>query len=217
MNYIFIEDHVVPQLVTSAIEAYEFKHPGKGSNQLQLETFGLLWGYTIHAKGDQPDKIIATMATVETSATRHSEWVAPNFDSLRMKKMFFETYWPNVELIGTFHSHPYDNLEEIKRCKGWRASEGDETFFPTFHKKITPEQDSLAHIIVTITQLDRAGTAPPERLPTKSEKTKGFVISAEKRKFWLRAYSTFRKSSDDYKFSDEKNFLEIPSLQSRFS
>tara|TARA_R110001583_G_scaffold195324_1_gene371703 strand:+ start:13739 stop:14017 length:279 start_codon:yes stop_codon:yes gene_type:complete len=48
-SIIFVEDHVVPQLFTTAIEAYDFEHKSssraKGLNQ--LETFGLLWGYSI--------------------------------------------------------------------------------------------------------------------------------------------------------------------------
>jgi hypothetical protein len=123
MGYVFVEDHVVPQIFTSAIEAYEFLHnnlKGKGANR--LETFGLLWGYSVQAKGNQPDKIIVTMATIETSATRHSDWVKPDFESLLMKKEFLESYWPDVELVGTFHSHPYSNLRAVRAVSGWQAS-----------------------------------------------------------------------------------------------
>jgi len=217
MNTIFVEDHVVPQLFTSAIEAYEFSHAlpkGKGRNK--LETFGLLWGYSIQAKGNESAKIIATMATVETSATRHTHWVAPDYDSLRMKKEFFGTYWPNIELVGSFHSHPYENLAEVNSVTGWRASDEDKGFFPHFHEQITPDQDNLAHIIVTITQLERRGTAYPSRL-ANSESEKGYVLSADWRKIWLRAYgSQFDSDNENYTFTDDIS-LEIPSLQRRFT
>ena len=51
---LIIEDHVVPQLFTTAIEAYEFEHKThkKGKSNSKLETFGLLWGYSIPQKGD---------------------------------------------------------------------------------------------------------------------------------------------------------------------
>ena len=210
MIKIFVENHVVPQLFTAAIEAYEFLHQSKK----KVETFGLLWGYSIHAKGNQPAKIVATMATVETSATRHTDWVAPNFDSVRMKKEFFEAYYPNIELIGSFHSHPYDTLEEVKRLKGWRASTGtnaDETFFPSFHEKIAPHQENLAHIIVTITQLGKLASTSPSRLEG-SEWDKGYIIPAERRKLWLRAYgSEFDSYEGDYIFTEDVTF-EIPSF-----
>ena len=216
MITIFIEDHVVPQLFTSAIEAYEFLHKTpKGKGRDKLETFGLLWGYSIQAKGNQSAKIIATMATVETSATRHTHWVAPDYESLRMKKEFFGTYWPNIELVGSFHSHPYENLAEVNSNTGWRASGEDIGFFSHFHEQIAPEQHSLAHLIVTITQLERRGTAYPSRL-INSESGKGYVLSADWRKIWLRAYgSEFDSDNDDYTFTDDIS-LEIPSLQRRF-
>lgn len=74
---LIIEDHVVPQLFTTAIEAYEFEHTAhvKGKSNPELEIFGLLWGYSIPQKGNMPLKIVSTMATVETSALRHQDWV----------------------------------------------------------------------------------------------------------------------------------------------
>jgi hypothetical protein len=218
MGYVFVEDHVVPQIFTSAIEAYEFLHnnlKGKGANR--LETFGLLWGYSVQAKGNQPDKIIVTMATIETSATRHSDWVKPDFESLLMKKEFLESYWPDVELVGTFHSHPYSNLRAVRAVSGWQASQGhgDAAFFPHFHKEIATNQKHLAHLIVTITHLQRVRNSPPARLPGNEAK-KGYILSAGKRRIWLRAYgTTFTKAKNNYQFIDE-SYLEIPSLQPRF-
>jgi hypothetical protein len=221
MDKIYIEDHVVPQLFTTAIEAYEFMHKNhaKGKGYDQLETFGLLWGYVIAAKGDQPAKVVATMATVETSALRHNDWVAPNFNSIKAKKEFFGKYWPNVELVGTFHSHPYEDLTEINENKGWRASgkKGDIDFWPHFHRTISPEQPLLAHMIVAITKLNKKGWAYPSRLKG-SEELKGYVLSADNRKLWLRCYSTIMVEDiedDFFEFSDDIE-LDIPALETRF-
>jgi hypothetical protein len=224
MDKIYIEDHVVPQLFTTAIEAYEFMHKNhkKGKGYDQLETFGLLWGYVIAAKGEQPAKVVATMATVETSAIRHNEWVEPDFDSIKAKKEFFGKYWPNVELVGTFHSHPYEDLDEINSVKGWRASGNDEEsgdihFWPHFHEIISPEQPLLAHMIVGITKLSKKGWAYPSRLKG-SEELKGYVLSADNRKLWLRGYTTILDEGiedDSFEFSDDVE-LDIPALESRF-
>lgn len=226
-NNLFIEDHVVPQLFTSAIEAYEFEHRAhkNGKAYSELETFGLLWGYSIPKKDDLPAKIISTMSTIETSATRHNEWVKPDIESIIAKKQFFEKYWPSIELVGTFHSHPYSSLTEVNEYKGWRASgneknsrDGDVHFWPWFHENVSPEQPMLAHIIVTITGLQRKGWAYPARLEG-GESRKGYVLSADDRKLWLRSYSSEMKlDKNDEKtfvFSDNLN-LEIPSLQNRF-
>lgn len=226
---IFIEDHVVPQLFTSALEAYEFEHKASEDGEAfkNLETFGLLWGYSIPEKVDTPAKVIATMCTVETSATRHNEWVEPNFESLLAKKKFFQSYWPNIELVGTFHSHPYADANEVRECKGWRASDSntgdsnDQVFFPTVHEQVAPEQDVLAHLIITVAKLEKRGWAYPDRL-SGSERDKGYVLTADNFKFWIRGYSTdFVLDLDDedddgaYVFSDDSE-LEIPSLENRF-
>jgi hypothetical protein len=186
-----------------------------------------LWGYSVAAKGDQPAKVIATMATVETSALRHNEWVTPNFESLKAKKEFFGKYWPNIELVGTFHSHPYENLSEMNAIKGWRASEErnnngelepcDLTFWPYFHNEISPEQPLLAHLVIGITKLNKKGWAYPDRLKG-SEADKGYVLSADDRKLWLRCYSTTMIEIDDIVYSEfnDDNVLDIPALETRF-
>ena len=85
---IIIEDHVVPQLLTSAIEAYEIQHKAhnKGKANHRLETYGLLWGYALPARGDVPVRLVAVLATVETSALRKQDSVQPDSDSLLMKR-----------------------------------------------------------------------------------------------------------------------------------
>lgn len=217
MNIAYIEDHAVPQLFTTAIEAYEFTHQATSRSRAydKLETFGLLWGYSIPAKGSIPGKIIAAMATAETSAIRHSDWVKPNFDSIKAKKEFFEKYWPHLELVGTFHSHPYDDLTQVNSHSGWRASDGDERFWPTFHKLVSPAQPALLHLVIAITSLGKRGWAWPSRLSKSSEQKKGYIITAEYRKLWLRAYATYLVD-DNFTFADDMD-LEIPALEKRFA
>lgn len=216
----FVEDNVIPQLFTTAIEAYAFEHQSnsKGKAYDQLETFGLLWGYSIPQRDEIKPKIIVTMSTVETSALRHQDWVRPNFDSILEKKTFFQKYWPNIELIGSFHSHPYEDLDTVMNGQRWRASDGDKDFYQYFHEVASPEQENLLHLIVTITNLKKKGWAYPDRL-SGSESSKGFVLSADIRKIWLRAYSSAKTIDEEeqinYQFCDNV-YLDIPALQRRF-
>ena len=75
-------------------------------------------GYALPARDGIPVRLVAAMATVETSALRHEEWVLPDYASLTAKRDFFREYWPQLELIGTFHSHPYDSLKEVNENTG---------------------------------------------------------------------------------------------------
>lgn len=222
---IIIEDHVVPQLLTSAIEAYEVDHKShaNGKAKKEIETYGLLWGHMIPERHGLPRRVVCTMATVETSALRHENWVRPQVDSLLMKRDFFKQYWPQLELVGTFHSHPYSSLAEVNDIKGWRASDADKHHWPWVHQILAPDLDSMAHLIVTVTQLERRGSAWPQRLANNESDT-GFVLSSDWRKFWIKAYSSEKVSfqSDEdlleeelYEYN-EKVILDIPSLIQRF-
>ncbi|HKS13535.1 MAG TPA: hypothetical protein VJS90_10910 [Pseudomonas sp.] len=234
---VIIEDHVLPQLLTSAIEAYEVSHKAheRGRNNRNLETFGLLWGYALPVRKGLPARLVAVVATVETSALRHTNWVRPDFESIAMKRDFFGEYWPQLELIGTFHSHPYEDLTEVNDNKGWRASDEDKEFWPAFHEFVCPDMEELAHLVIAITALSRKGTAEPMRL-AGAEYTSGYVISAEKRKLWIKGYTSSLYEEidedapldDDFMvgiidtersydvWEDENVLLEIPSLEARF-
>jgi len=74
-------------------------------------------------------------------------------------------------------------------------------------------------LIITITKLEKKGWAYLDRLKGREEK-KGYVLSAEDRKLWLRSYSTETNSTEKdgdliVKFADDLQ-LEIPALQNRF-
>jgi hypothetical protein len=213
---ITIEDHVVPQLLTSAIEAYEIEHRfhRNGRAQIAVETYGLLWGYVLPARNDRDLCIICNMATVETSAIRHEEWVMPNPESLIMKRDFFQSYWPNIELVGTFHSHPYSGQRDVIGIRGWRASDTDKNHWPWFHENLSPELPAMAHLIVTIAALERRGWARPQRLPLGEADT-GFVLSSGYRKLWIKAYASEKIDEETYECS-ENTFLDIPALLQRF-
>ncbi len=223
---IIIEDQAIPQLLTSAIEAYEIEHKKTKNGKVtsQLETYGLLWGYVLPERGSQPVRVVVTMVTVETSALQQQDWVAPEYESLKMKLDFFNAYWPHIELVGTFHSHPYASLTEVNGVQGWRASPGDCEHWPEAHKALFSDMPHLAHIIVTVAALERKGWAYPSRL-TNSEAETGFVLSADHRKLWIKGYCTeqiFNDAEDEseegyYTYVLDKDIkLEIPSLEKRF-
>ena len=221
---IIIEDHVVPQLLTSAIEAYEIKHKAhlNGKEKSAIETYGLLWGYVLPERHGQNKRIVSTIATIETSALRHEDWVKPNLESLIMKKDFFQKYWSHLELVGTFHSHPYKTLSEVNHLQGWRASNADLNHFPWIHKNLSPELPCMAHIIITIAALKSKGSAFPQSL-AGGESSTGFVLSSDYRKFWIKGFSSeaeFFVNDDDKKDANyESSYdirLDIPSLEKRF-
>ncbi len=219
---IVVEDHAVPQLLTSALEAYDFGKSSGRRYQDKLETFGLLWGYIVPERPGRDLHVIASFATVETSALCEKAAVTPRIESLKLKADFIGRYWPHLEVVGTFHSHPYSSLEEVNSCKGWRAStpedfngeeQGDTIFWPWLHEQLFPQTPYLAHLIITITGLQKKGWAYPEKIESGS----GYVMSAGDRKLWIMARGTKFSEDEGYQMTDEKSsLLDIPSLQNRF-
>lgn len=216
--HVTIEDHVVPQLMTSALEAYEIRHPNGRKKEDRLETFGLLWGYVIPARESSRPRIVATVATVETSALRKEGSVEPDFDSLEMKMEFVKKYWPHLEVVGTFHSHPYNSVQEVKDVKGWRASPDDEEFWPDLHQTLFPETPYLVHLIVTVTALSKSGWAFPKEIENNS----GFELSMGPRKVWMTSYATEICFEDEeagheevVRMMDFYPELDVPSLTTR--
>jgi len=76
---ISVEDHVVLQLLSSAIEASELSRraPALARSNKRIMTFGLLWGDASPAR---------LVATVNTSALRYTDRVRPDFDFIAMKR-----------------------------------------------------------------------------------------------------------------------------------
>lgn len=70
-------------------------------------------------------------------------------------KALIEQYWPHLELVGTFHSHPYETLEDVNETKGWRASEGDRAHWPSVHSELVTNQPLMAHLVFTVTELKK--------------------------------------------------------------
>jgi hypothetical protein len=209
---IIIEDHVVPQLLTSAIEAYEHGDTTsqRGRVEDRLETFGLLWGYVLPARDSVPARIVAVTSTVETSAYRHKDWVRPNPASIKAKREFFEKFWPNLELVGTYHSHPYENLKAIQEVQGWRASEegGDKDYWPDMHEEVCEEYDYLAHLVVSIVGLDRKSSAWPGRLEGGESMT-GYTLGAGSYRIWVKSYSTEKEVLATYIHEDEDGDAKV--------
>lgn len=205
-----VNDDVVPQLLTAAIEAYSVSHEKTRKKEDQLETFGLLWGHILRKKGNGESRIIVSSATIETSAVRRNNSVKPDINSLNMKVNLVHTYWPDLELVGTFHSHPYPTVEEVRDIKGWEPSPEDEEFFPVIHSEINEDAPYMAHLIVTIANMQKRGWADPKKIQNES----CFEMTFEDKKIWLKASGSFTEDVGDERFYDfsKDAQISVPSL-----
>ncbi|MGM0855864.1 MAG: hypothetical protein ACQEW0_02140 [Pseudomonadota bacterium] len=95
-------------IVTAALEAYKVDHAKHGADEPEqyLETFGNLWGY--RSEPDSGKEVFRVMmADVSTAAERAQGFVIDKEESYQAKMDFVATYYPELNFLGDYHSHPY--------------------------------------------------------------------------------------------------------------
>ena len=119
------------EMVLATVEAYQLK---RDEDDEGVEIYGHIWGH--HRKVG--DLVVYHVESVSISSTAggDSGEVDPNPRALELKQAVMERWYPQLMLLGDFHSHPYANLEEAMRpddedpkARGFEFSDDDfETF-----------------------------------------------------------------------------------------
>jgi hypothetical protein len=123
--YVKIIESAFIDICLSALEAYCVKHPESPPTTEPLETFGLLWGHET-ALADGATLYTIQKASVDTSTKRTPDACAPNSDSLKLKYDFMTAFFPDLEYLGDFHTHPYlKTAQTISKGDLYDASPGD--------------------------------------------------------------------------------------------
>jgi len=121
------EDMVLPTL-----EGYQVP---KTTKSRFTEVYGLCLG-TIRGEkitrrgggGYRRDYVNVQQAAVQLRAKATKDHVWPNTKSLAIQLAAAKVLFPHLEVIGDFHSHPYNSARSVCRRKGWEPSEEDEDF-----------------------------------------------------------------------------------------
>jgi hypothetical protein len=108
--------------------------------------------------------------------------------------------FPQLDIVGDFHTHPYKNTQELRTLKGWRYSAADEAGIPTW---VTPLKQMGYHPRTSLI----VGIAKSSRRITKPGRLKPNVVrfSVDKYHFYIACY---RIIGDRY--SD--NFITLNSI-----
>lgn len=128
-----LSDSVFFTIVTSALEAYKICHQDDSKeNHVPLETYGNLWGYQATTKRAE-SLLHVVLADSDISAKREEGAVSPANDVFDLKSDFADIFFPELEYLGDFHSHPYDHSEirtelELQRRKLYEQSPEDQRF-----------------------------------------------------------------------------------------
>lgn len=152
MFRIKISDNLLESMTLAAIEAYCLGD-GRSKELTKLETLGYLWGFK--KISEEETVFLLDRMSLSLSAKRDRNSVTPNHKAVEIKNSVVERWSPHLSLLGDFHTHPYENLQEVNSCKGFEFSEGDISFLLNDDFLWEKSDQTPINLAITICELGR--------------------------------------------------------------
>lgn len=140
MFVVTIEPDALSNIILSALEAASRKNID--SDHEYVEVDGLLWGYPSVESGSYT---IAASSTMLSSA-RRPDSVERSLDAEQLHEQFFSAFFPQLRLLGHFHSHPYPRMTEKQLLR-------EHCCFSDADLKMFRSSDFSVGLIVTLTRM----------------------------------------------------------------
>lgn len=144
-------------IMMSALEAYQVGHSSDASkDNSMVEVYGNLWGYKSQTQRNE-SILRVVMADADLSAKAEPDQTTPHPDAYIIKTDFADAYFPEIEYLGDFHSHPWTEGEKrseltLERDECYCRSPADTSFADTLQKSGRPYR---LQIITTIFKRDK--------------------------------------------------------------
>ncbi len=119
----------VQDLLLGVLETYKVP---KSSKTPYSEVFGICLGMASRHKLEKKGKgtnttwfVNVEKAVPQIRAKARTDSVLPNLKSLESLIEAANSLFPQLEIIGDYHSHPYRTVRKLKSVRGWEASPSD--------------------------------------------------------------------------------------------
>lgn len=126
---VVIQNQALEDMLLGAFETYRVP---KSKKEPFSEVFGLMLGMTTSARTAKRGEgthtrhfVSVEKAVPQIRAKSSSSSVTPSARSLNALVEASGSLFPQLEIIGDYHSHPYRNYLELKKFRGWYASRED--------------------------------------------------------------------------------------------
>jgi hypothetical protein len=192
---ISLSDSAFFTIVTSALEAYSVCHPATPEDEhVPVETYGNLWGYQVQTKRKE-SLLHVVLADSDVSAAREPKCVTPADGAFTLKSDFADQFFPELEYLGDFHSHPWhvDEIKtelELQREKLYEQSPDDHK-----HAKSSHEYGRPYRLQIIATVFER-----PDMVSRKSGHLKDDLscirFQYDMKTVWIKAYA-YQINSDN--------------------
>ena len=126
---VILSTQALEDILMGVLETYKVP---KSKREPYSEVFGLCLGMASRHK--ETKKGIGTRtkwfvsvekAVPQIRARAKTDSVTPNSKSIEAVVETASSIFPQLEIIGDYHSHPYRNIKRLKEVKGWEASDDD--------------------------------------------------------------------------------------------
>ncbi|MGE5674875.1 MAG: hypothetical protein ACM3XM_13550 [Mycobacterium leprae] len=202
-----ISEEALIQICLSGLEAYSVHHL-RGGARLRLETYGLLWGHETLQPDGRTSYSVDTVS-VDTSARMDHAEVLPRVSALELKRDLMTSFWPHLEFLGDFHSHPYPDTAGVVEERLYRFSDNDRDAIEG-SPDLWRRHGYRVGLVLTVGALKRASRRPHRWLDSG---TVEFTLGNYR--LWLKAYVTYEEEAGGLKLTtdDEPNLaLDCPAL-----
>jgi hypothetical protein len=132
---VWLDEKAIEDIVLVALEAYAVPRRGVAFT----ETYGICFGST---KSTEEKRLAHGKHTVrhidvesvhiQLRAECYSNKVTYDLRSLEAQMEVAKVLFPQLDIVGDFHTHPYKTVTELRKNRGWRYSPADEAVIPTW-------------------------------------------------------------------------------------
>ncbi|MFC1806060.1 hypothetical protein ACFL09_03675 [Planctomycetota bacterium] len=205
---VVVSREAIEDMLLAGLEAYLV--PG-GRGSPYTEVYGVCFGSVkdgpptrVRGKGQRRSvHVHVRRAVAQLRARGRPSSVEPDERSQKAHRRMAEELFPHLGLVGDFHTHPYDTLGDLVRCKGWRYSGDDASFNEAWVDSLAGPGDRPR--VALILALARAGKATTMGRRPKPNVVKSSLGECH---FYLAAYSITR----DSKYAEANVRLRCPTV-----
>jgi hypothetical protein len=203
-------------MTTTALEAYRIEHiTANGSKSDRVETFGHLWGYMSKSSAGMVDIYRVVWADTSTAVIRDTSSVACDPEAMPLKESFLGCFFPEVEYLGDYHSHPYDSVNdgvkselEVQRKELYKFSDADFRAVRNIQK-----EDMAKYRVGLVVTIYERGDQRPRSMELLDEES-CIRFQYENTTIWIKAY-VWKENKKDFGFRkrpDKSVKLVCPTL-----
>lgn len=148
-----LSEQLVESMTLAALEAYVLGDQSSRRNREKVETLGYIWGVKKVENGSTT--LFLDRMSVSLSAKRSRSAVQPHQHAAELKNNLMERWAPHLMLLGDFHTHPYDDLYQVKEISGWDFSPEDINFLQHDDFLWKMSGDTPVNLVMTVTKLGK--------------------------------------------------------------